>query len=448
MTKLHVDADLSTPRFELQMRDAQGKIVASESIVSAEAGMRCYVRWSQSGFGSKYGVGANVALVDRLMKLDAGAVYEGKGLVHQKFWKDDGRAFFDQIERSMREENDRRLADTEQVPVDGLAHDRLDWAVADAVGMTKGHAGASPVWQLGVAVYGMPGFMDGSLRDVFSPTRDAALAGRLADQEGIGVQRIAAGHWRAQLPDGSCVGNGPDSATARLRSLVKVRTGEMIAMPKAVPVQVMENDAPTDDVIAQRVAAVLNHYHRADGAVSCTYDNGSFRVQGATLSVHPGSNARERTFTLLDTMTREAATAMARSYPQLVQTREERAAFLNGPQNVEHESSFPREERVAITALRQALHAMASERPGWPASAVPADATAKWAAIEWAAARALCAYEGATPESIVDGMRGVSPVCILDEEAELLGEHLHEHIALRKQLTQAQVEPSSAGYER
>lgn len=448
MTKLNMDGDLSTPRFELLMTDAQGKIVASEKLASADAGMRNYVRWSQSGFGSKLGVGANVALVDRLSQLDAGAVYEGKAIVQHKFLKDDGRAFFDQIERSMRDENDKRLADTEMVPVDGLAHDRLDWAVADAVGMTKGHAGASLVWQLGVAVYGMPGFMDGSLRDVFSPTRDAALAGRLADQEGIGVQRIADGYWRAQLPDGSCVGNGPDSVTARLRSLVKVRAGEVVAIPKAVPVQVMENDAPTDDVIAQRVAAVLNHYHRADGAVCCTYDNGSFRVQGATLSVHPGSNARERTFTLLDTMTRDAATAMARSYPQLVQTREERAAFFNGPINVEHESSLPQGHRVAITAMRHALYAIASERPGWPASAIPADATAKWAAIEWAAARALCSYEGATPESIVEGMRGVSPVCILDEEADLLGEHLREHMALRKQLASAEAAPSSAGYER
>lgn len=416
-----IDADvraMESERFEVRLTANTGRITHSAFFADPRDAMVAFVRLGRSGFGPSQGDGSNVALLDKQGALSAGIVYEGRGVTQTKFAHSDGRDLFTAVEPEVERASRIPVTVTHAVSVDDLSFERLDWATAQALGFEL--AGAN--WQMAGKSYGVSGLIGGRA-PFFSPTSAPHIAASLADSEHITVAPADSGQWRASTPDGACAAEGPDATTARLRALVKARVGEEIQVPVTLPCRVLGNEIPSDEVIARRVAAMVNHHHRGE-RITCAPDGDVFHVDGL-VSAQPGSRDSTLTVVVQEGLSRDTAMELARRCPAVLSERAVRAADLTGTQLV----GLPgRVESKPLRDARQALvsahYYVANEKH------VPPEDLRRWAVIEWMAASQLLTYDGADARDVVLALRELSPVCITEAESAVLTAHACDHLAV------------------
>ncbi|SFF35231.1 hypothetical protein, partial [Paracidovorax wautersii] len=420
-----IDADvraMESERFEVRLTASTGRVMHSAFFAGPRDAMVAFMRLGRSGFEPSQGDGSNVALVDKLGKLSAGMVYEGRGVTQRKFAHPEGRDLFAAVESEVDRATRIPVTVTHAVPVDDLAFERLDWAAAQALGFEL--AGAN--WQMAGKSYGVSGLIGGRA-PFFSPTSAPHLAVSLTDSENITVAPADFGQWRASTPDGACAAEGPDATTARLRALVKFRVGDEVQVPVTLPCRAHGNEVLDEAVTARRVAAMVSHHHRGE-RITCVPDGDVFRVDGL-VSAQPGSRDSTLTVVVQEDLPRDAAVELARRCPAVCAERAVRAADLTGMQFVglpgQVESKTLRDARQALAS---AHYYVANEKR------VPPEDLRRWAVIEWMAASQLLTYDGANARDVVLALRELSPVCITETESAVLMAHACDHLAVLQEV--------------
>ena len=423
-----LDAGVSKERFTVKLVAPSGAVMGQQMFSEPDGAMRAYSALRHSKFGLYSGAGAYVALMDDRSQFDASYLHEGHQVYREQFAKEAGHDLAMKVLREDLTSPERRV----EVRTATLTDDRLDWAVAEALGHHI--SDEQPVWVVGNRQYGVAG-LDVTGAPLFKPSGKPEMAQRLMEMEGIGTQKIADGHWRAMSQDGSSAADGADVVTAGLRAIVLQRAGEKVSVPTALAATVHSNEPLVDAVVMERVAAHYTDYFH--GPVYCEYAQDrdgqalveKLSIWASYLPAHAGSpSAAPNSWSMGDKLTKSDAVAIARAYPAIREMRDARAAMLLGKRPAWENDS--QDSRDALQALQTAV---VQHRVAEPDLKL-------WAAIEWTAASEMLKTEGYTPEMIAQAMSELSPVCVLPKECENLGTWLSSEVQRRQALQQVAVE--------
>lgn len=416
-----LDAGAPSERFAVKLVAPIG-LVSEQRFNDAETAMRAYSLLRHSKFGTDQGPGGYAALVDNQSQFDASYLHEGHQCYREQFAKDAGRELAAKVLRDDLTAPERMVA----VPVATLTEERLDWAVAQALGYRI--SDQEPAWVMGDRSYGVNG-LDVTGKPRFAPTLVPSVAHRLIEDQGVGTQKVADGHWRASSQDGTVTVDGPDLATAGLRAIVAQHQWTKVPVPAALPDRLSRLEPQADSVIVAQVAAHYSDYFR--GSVSCSPsldDDGEkeaskFEIHGSGLPPHPGAMAQgsHTRWTMSDEISRSKAVEIARQYPDVRSNRQTRVSMLVGGQAWWE----PMEEtlKAAVTAYRDAL----SLDPRLTATGGSVDLGA-WSELEWKVASDLVKESGHQKDAVVAIMSYLSPTCVLPQEVENLGTWLSSEL--------------------
>lgn len=416
-----LDAGAPSERFAVKLVAPIG-LVSEQRFNDAEAAMRAYSLLRHSKFGTDQGPGGYAALVDNQSQFDASYLHEGRQCYREQFAKDAGRELSAKVLRDDLTAPDRMV----MAPVATLTEERLDWAAAQALGYRI--SDQEPAWVMGDRTYGVNG-LDVTGKPLFAPTLVPSVAHRLIEDQGIGTQKVADGHWRASSQDGTVTVDGPDLATAGLRAIVAQHQWTKVPVPAALPDRLSRLEPLADSVIVAQVAAHYSDYFR--GSVSCSPsldDDGEkeaskFEIHGSGLPPHPGAMAQgsHTRWTMSDEISRSKAVEIARQYPDVRSNRQTRVSMLVGGQAWWE----PMEEtlKAAVTAYRDALPL----DPRLTATGGSVDLKA-WSELEWKVASDLVKTSGHRKDAVVAIMSYLSPTCVLPQEVENLGTWLSSEL--------------------
>lgn len=417
-----LDAGERSERFAVKLVGPNAGLVSEQRFCDPEAAMRAYSLLRHSKFGAQQGPGGYAALVDNQSQFDASYLHEGRQCYREQFAKDAGRELSAKVLR------DNLTAPEWMVmaPVATLTQERLDWAVAQALGYRI--SDQEPAWVMGDRSYGVNG-LDVTGKPLFAPTLVPSVAHRLIEDQGVGTQKVADGHWRASSQDGTVTVDGPDLATAGLRAIVAQHQWTKVPVPAALPERPSRLEPLVDSLIAERVAAHYSDYFR--GPVTCSpgldddgvQDARKFEIHGAGLPAHPGAVAmgNRSSWTMSDEISRSKAVEIARGYLDVRLDRQTRVSMLVGGQAW----GEPMEEtfKAAIEAYRDALPS--DSRLSTTGGAVDLKA---WSELEWKVASDLVKASGHQKDAVVAIMSHLSPTCVLPQEVENLGTWLSSEL--------------------